>query len=164
MNCRTILKMFAAYQDGELDSSERSRVESHLESCLSCSKYYAETEGVWQALDGMQEIEPSPGFYRSIFKKIHAPPRKNHFQKYLSWIMDFFPAPAVAIPVLLICIVCGVAMGNIIGSGLGIEKNYTTHSQSLTNVNTVGVFSPIPPGTLGDGYLRLAGISEEHKK
>jgi anti-sigma factor RsiW len=155
--------MLAAYQDGERSAAERSRVETHLAGCDSCRKYYAEMEEAWQAMEGMPEIEPSPGFYQAVCKKINAPSR-NPVRKFHSWVMDFFPAPAVAIPVLLIGILCGVAMGNIIGSGLGTEKNHTAYSGSLMDTNTVGIFSPIPPGTLGDGYLRLAVIAEEYKK
>jgi predicted anti-sigma-YlaC factor YlaD len=164
MSCRQIHKMLAAYQDGELGEGERSLVATHLQGCISCSKHYAEMEEVWQSLEGIQEIETSPGFYRSICKKINAP-REHYFQRLFSWVMQLLPAPAITIPIMLIGLLSGAYLGNaIVKGGLWTENNPVIYSQVPLEMSSLNVFAITPPGTLGDGYLRMASFTEDREK
>lgn len=164
MSCRQIQKMLAAYQDGELGTAEHSLVSTHLQGCILCSKYYVELEDTWQSLNEIQEIEEPPGFYRSALKKINASPEpfcRRHFQ----WVIQLFPTPAITFALLLIGLLSGAFLGNVIvKGGLWTENNPVIYSQVPMEMNSLSVFAIAPPGTLGDGYLRMASLTEDREK
>jgi anti-sigma factor RsiW len=164
MNCRQIRKKLTAFQDRELNADERALVSMHLLSCPSCRSVYADMEEVWQSLKGIDEIEPSPGFYRHLYWKIHTP-ATDHQRQWFPWFLRLFPANVFTLALLLIGLVLGAFLGDaIVTEGPWSIKNQTRYSQTLRDFDSFKVFAPLPPGTLGDSYIRMASATEGYAK
>lgn len=166
MRCHRIQKKLAAYQDGEIAGKERERIAAHLEGCPACRSAYAELEQAWQSLEKIPEIQASAGFERRLFERINAvpEPRSRWRFPWVSWIDRLYPAPAMAAVLLLVGTVLGGYLGNALVSGLASAPAQVQASRAGTDIVSFGVFSAAPPGTLGDGYLRMAHFTEEYRK
>ena len=166
MRCYRIQKRLAVYQDGEVGGKERERIAAHLEGCLACRSAYAELEQAWQSLEKIPEIEASAGFERRLFERINAvpEPRSRWRFPWVSWIYRTYPAPAMAAVLLLVGTVLGGYLGNALVSGLSSAPAQVHASRAGTDIVSFRVFSAAPPGTLGDGYLRMAHFTEEYRK
>jgi anti-sigma factor RsiW len=166
MRCHRIQKRLAAYQDGEVGGKERERIAAHLEGCPACRSAYAELEQVWQRLEKIPEIQASAGFERRLSERINAvpEPRSQWRFPWVSWIERVYPAPAMAAVLLLVGTVLGGYLGNALVSGLSSAPAQVHASRAGTDIVSFRVFSAAPPGTLGDGYLRMAHFTEEYRK
>ena len=166
MRCHRIQKGLATYQDGEIGGKERERIAAHLEGCPACRSAYAELEQAWQALEKIPEIQASAGFERRLFERINAvpEPRSRWRFPWVSWIYRAYPAPAMAAVLLLVGTVLGGYLGNALVSGLSSAPVQVHASRAGTDIVSFRVFSAAPPGTLGDGYLRMAHFTEEVRK
>jgi anti-sigma factor RsiW len=156
MNCRRIQKRLAAYQDSEVKGKEREQIAAHLEGCPACRNAYAKLETTWQSLGEIPEIEASRGFEQRLFTKIRTAP-ESRWRFPWAW----FPAPATAFGLLLIGAALGGYLGNALVSGSRSVPDGTIISQNSADVHSFNVFSAVPRGTLGDGYLRMAGFTED---
>ena len=155
MKCRNIQKKLSAYQDKELEPLEQEEVRSHLLSCRACREQYAELERVWQTLEGVEEIQPDPWFYRQVVRKIKEP-REQALLPTLQHVFRLFRAP-VAVPTILII---GLLAGTYLGSILArcdlfpfFQGNAVSDSPGV--LTSMRVFNPAPPGTLAEGYYRM---------
>jgi anti-sigma factor RsiW len=166
MRCHRIQKRLAAYQDGEVGGKERERIAAHLEGCPACRSAYAELEQAWQRLEKIPEIQASAGFERRLFERINAvpEPRSRWRFPWVSWIDRAYPAPVTAAVLLLVGTVLGGYLGNALVSGLSSAPAQVQASRVGTDIVSFRVFSAAPPGTLGDGYLRMAHFTEEYRK
>ncbi len=166
MSCRRIRKRLVAYQDGEIGGKERDRISTHLEGCPACRSAYAELEQAWQRLEKIPEIQASAGFKRRLSERINAvpEPRSRWRFPWVSWIERAYPAPAMAAVLLLVGTVLGGYLGNALVSGLSSAPAQVQASRVGTDIVSFRVFSAAPPGTLGDGYLRMAHLTEEDRK
>ena len=166
MNCHRIQKRLAAYQDGEIGGKERERIVTHLEGCPACRSAYAELGQAWQSLEKIPEIQASAGFERRLFERINAVPELRSWWRFpwVSWIHQAYPAPAMAAVVLLVGAVLGGYLGNAVMSGFSAAPAQVQVSRTATDIVSFRAFAAAPPGTLGDGYLRMAHFTEEVRK
>jgi anti-sigma factor RsiW len=163
MNCHHIRKKLASYQDGELSAEEREQVSAHLDACPSCSHLYAEMEKAWKSLEIIQDIQPSPIFYRNLSGKIHAASGKRRW--HVSSLWQLFPTPAATFALLLIGLSLGVFLGNaVVTEGQRPAHHQTASAEAPARLDYFKAFAPVPPGSLGDRYLQLASAAGEHKK
>ena len=165
MKCPQVQKRLSAFQDGELTSQEKERVSRHLESCSACRERYAEMEKAWQALGDLKEIPPEPGFYGQLVKKINGS-YETRSPVGFQWLFQFFSSPWVASTPLIVGILIGTFLGNILVKSdlFPFQQNRVAHSQAANEVFSLRAFDPIPPGTLGDKYLRLASYGEDRRQ
>jgi anti-sigma factor RsiW len=166
MNCHHIQKRLSAYQDGEIAGKEREQIAAHLEGCPACRSAYAELGQAWQLLEKIPEIEVSPGFERRLSARINAIPEPRSWWRlsWASWVYQAYPAPVMALALMLVGLVLGGYLGNVLVSGSRSVTDRTVYSQNSTDVLSFKVFAAVPPGTLGDGYLRMASFTEEVRK
>jgi len=167
MNCRRIRKRLSAFQDGEIGREERERIAAHLEGCASCRSAYAELGEIWQSLERIPEIEVSAGFEGRLFDRIDAAgPELRVWWRFpwVDWVYRAYPAPAMAAVVLLVGMVLGGYLGNALVSGFSSAPAQVQVSSVSTDIVSFSVFAAAPPGTLGDGYLRMAHFTEEVRK
>ena len=166
MRCHRIQKRLAAYQDGEMGGEEREQIAAHLRGCPSCRIVHAELEQAWQRLEKIPEIQASQGFERRLFERIDAlpEPRSGWRLPWVSWVYRAYPAPAMAAVLLLVGTVLGGYLGNALVSGFSSAPAQVQASRTGTDIVSFRVFSAAPPGTLGDGYLRMAHFTEEYRK
>ena len=166
MNCRRIQKSLSAYQDGEIVGEERERISAHLEGCPAYRSAYAELEQVWQRLEKIPEIQASAEFEQCLFERIDAVPEPLSRWRFpwVSWVYRAHPAPAMAAVLLLVGMVLGGYLGNALVSGFSSAPAQVQASWADADIVSFRVFSAAPPGTLGDGYLRMAHFTEEYRK
>ena len=166
MRCHRIQKRLAVYQDGEVSGKERERISTHLEGCPACRSAYAELEQAWQSLEKIPGIQASAGFEGRLFERINAvpEPRSRWRFPWVSWIYRAYPAPAMSVVLLLVGTVLGGYLGSALVSGFSSAPAQVLASRAGTDIVSFRVFSVAPPGTLGDGYLRMAHFTEEVRK
>jgi anti-sigma factor RsiW len=169
MRCHRIKKRLAAYQDGEIVGKERERIAAHLEGCPACRGACTELEQAWQLLDKIPEIEASAGFEGRLFERIKAIPESRSRWRFArdSWIYRVhwaYPAPAMAAVLLLVGTLLGGYLGNALVSGFSSAPAQVQVSLAATDIVSFRAFDAAPPGTLGDGYLRMAHFTEEYRK
>ncbi|MCX5826290.1 MAG: zf-HC2 domain-containing protein [Deltaproteobacteria bacterium] len=166
MRCHRIQKRLAVYQDGEVSGKERERISTHLEGCPACRSAYAELEQAWQSLEKIPEIQASAGFERRLSERINAVPEPRSRWRFLwgSWVYRAYPAPAMAAVLLLVGTVLGGYLGNALVSGFLSAPAQEQASRTGADIVSFSVFSAVPPGTLGNGYLRMAHFTEEYRK
>ena len=136
---------------------ERERVSDHLEICSACRERYAEMEKVWQALGDFKEINPDPDFYGKLTKKINES-NETRLPFGFRWIPQFFSSPWAASTLLVAGILLGTFLGNILVKSelFPSQQNQAAHLQPAIEAFSLKAFDPIPPGTLGDKYMRMA--------
>ncbi|MHB8908607.1 MAG: anti-sigma factor family protein [Syntrophales bacterium] len=166
MRCHSIQEKLCAYQDGEVGRKEREHIAAHLEGCPVCRSAYAELEQVWQSLEKIPAIEVSAGFEGRLFDRINAIPKHHPWWRFhwAPWGDQWRLAPAMAVVLLLVGAVLGGYLGNAVMSGFSSAPAQVQASWMDTDLYSFRVFSATPPGTLGDGYLRMAHFAEEVKK
>jgi anti-sigma factor RsiW len=159
MKCHQVQNRLSAFQDGELKPQEQEGVNKHLESCSACRERYVELEKIWQALGGFKEILPEPGFYEKLVKKINES-NEARFPMEFQWLFQFFSSPWATSTLLIAGILIGSFLGNILvkSDSFPFQQNRGGHSQvaAAIEVFSLKAFDPIPPGTLGGRYLRMA--------
>ena len=162
MKCRGAQKKFSAYQDKELKSREREKVDRHLLSCQSCREQYAEFERFWQTLGEMEEIHPDPWFYRQLAGKIKEPRKQGLLS--LQHVFQLLRVPAIASIILIVGLLAGSYLGNILARWdlFPFQNNPLSNSEGL--FTSLKVFDPAPPGTLAEGYLRTVSYKENQSK
>ena len=161
MKCSQVQKRLSAFQDGELNPQGQERVSDHLESCSACRERYAEMEKVWQALGDFKEILPERGFYGQLVKKINES-NETRFPAGFQWLFQFFSSPWATSTLLIVGILIGTFLGNfLVGSDLfPFRPGMANKSPEAVEVASFRVFDPVPPGTLGEGYMRMVGNTE----
>jgi anti-sigma factor RsiW len=154
-DCRTIKRRLSAYQDGELGPTDRERVREHLEACLACRGRYEELERVWQILGEWSEVQPTPEFHPGLMRKIGGRPKAGPLQR-LRWALQPFPAALPAPAVLIVGILVGVYAGHLLvtGNANPVRSRPGSSLAAAATLASLRAFDPIPPGTVGEGYLR----------
>jgi anti-sigma factor RsiW len=164
MKCRQVQERLSAFQDGELNSRERERLSDHLEGCPACRECYEEMEKVWQALGDLKEILPEPGFYGQLVKKINES-REPRSLPGLQVVFKFFSS-LTGYSLLIAGVLIGTFIGNMLVKSdlFPFIQNPAVRSQAAIEVFSLRAFDPIPPGTLGDKYLRMANYGREERR
>ena len=160
-HCRNIQKKLSAYQDGELVTQDRARIAMHLRGCPVCSRQFAELEQAWQGLERLFEIRPAPDFYDKLERKIEQE-TKPILLRNLRNVFQFLPSFAATFALLLIGILVGTYAGNILaGNRLWpLPKHENVYAQEVT-LASFDAFEPVAPGTLAEGYMRVASYGRE---
>ena len=166
MRCHRIQKRLTAYQDGEVGGKERERIAVHMEGCPACRSAYAELEQAWQLIEKIPEIDVSPGFERRLSARINAipEPRSRWRFPWVSWVDQWHPVPAMAAVLLLVGMALGGYLGNVLVSGVRSLSVQTDNTRTAMDIHSFKAFAAAPPGSLGDGYLRMATFTEDSRK
>ena len=163
MKCSKIQKKLSAYQDKELDPRGQEEVRSHLASCLACREQFAELERIWKIVGQFEEIHPDPWFYRQIVRKIKEP-REQASLPTLQHVFWLFRTPVAVSIILIIGLLAGTYLGSILARyDLFPFQSYPV-SDSRGVLTSMRVFDPAPPGTLAEGYYRMASHKESDSR
>jgi anti-sigma factor RsiW len=98
MNCGQTEKKLIAYLDGKLGVAERRQMEAHLVTCAVCQERAAEFRSVWDVLDELPALTPSPIFDTRVRARVQQEPIRARFW---SWIVPS-PRMVFAVTALLI--------------------------------------------------------------
>ncbi|MEI7673762.1 MAG: hypothetical protein WCK00_16785, partial [Deltaproteobacteria bacterium] len=91
-------------------------------------------------------------------------PRSRWRFPWIHWVYRAYPAPAMAAVLFAVGAVLGGYLGNALISAFSSAPAQTQAYWADTDIVSFRVFSAAPPGTLGDGYLRMAHFTEEVRK
>jgi anti-sigma factor RsiW len=95
MNCKRIEAKWIAYFDGKANPSERREVEAHLASCSACRRRAEEYRAMWDVLDEVPQILPSPSFDAALRARVAAEPPRGRWL----WLL---PSPRLAFAVSML--------------------------------------------------------------
>ena len=165
MKCEDVQIKLSPYQDGELKLEEQEGIRTHLQSCQVCRGEYAQLQSAWEALGKLPEIRPSPLFYERLVKRMNATP-KGRFLSGCQWGFQLFSPSAIQYGLLIAGILVGSFLGNfLVGSDLfPFRMDQGAHPQQVVEIYALRAFDPVPPGTLGEQYLRMANYGEEARR
>lgn len=90
MNCGQTEKKLVGYLDGKLAVAERRQLEAHLAICTACQERAAGFRSVWDVLDELPALAPSPAFDNRVRSRVRQEPVRAGFW---SWIV---PSPRIA--------------------------------------------------------------------
>ena len=93
MNCENAEKKLVAYLDGKLGIAERRQFEAHLAICPVCRERAAGFRSVWNVLDELPALSPSPAFDNRVRARAQQEPVRAGLW---SWIV---PSPRLAFAV-----------------------------------------------------------------
>ena len=157
MKCRNVQKKFSPYQDRELEPREQEQVTSHLLSCRACREQFVELERIWEALGELPEVQVDPFFYQRLTRRMDELPK--HFLPVFEGFFQSLRVPVYAL-ILFIGILVGTYLGNFLTrDGLFRTDQASSHPEEMTDLISLRVFDPLPPGTLGDGYVRMVSYT-----
>jgi hypothetical protein len=108
-------------------------------------------------------MHPDPWFHRQVIKKI----KESHEQALLQTLQYVFRlsgAPVAVSIILIIGLLAGTYLGSILAGGdlFPFQSNPASHSQGV--LTSMRVFDPAPPGTLAEGYFRMASYKESDSR
>jgi anti-sigma factor RsiW len=163
MNCRTIRKRLSAYQDKELGVNEQDRIRSHLQGCPECSKQFADFQYIQEVLDELPDIQPAPGFYLEVLKKISGSNDRRLFPKRRQ-AFQFLPSPLAMAAYLVIGLLAGTYLGNFMGQGaFNLQQSAVISATRQPILASLRSFDAVAPGTLASGYVRMVEAVTEEK-
>ena len=87
--CTGMENKLIEYLDGRAKPAERRAVEEHLAACAECRVRAEEFRTLWDALDDLPVLSPSPSFDASLRARIAAEPAPRR-------IWDWLPSPRLA--------------------------------------------------------------------
>ena len=165
MKCKDIQKRLSAYQDGELKPKEQERVAKHLRGCRECQTELTKLGEVWQVLERLPEIQPEPDFYGQVIKKINVPYERLPLTGF-QWVFQLFSASLAGCTLLIAGVLIGSFLGNFLaGSDIfPFQPTLPDKAPEAVEIVSFRVFDPVPPGTLGDGYIRMVSNTEMQKR
>ncbi len=70
MSCDELKELILEHTVGRLDQSEKTRVESHLNECKECSRFFMQSNQVWELLDQWDVVEPKKNIATEFWKRI----------------------------------------------------------------------------------------------
>jgi hypothetical protein len=88
MNCAQIEEILASYLEDEVSPEAKETIESHLNSCVSCSSLLSFMKEIRESLADFTEIEPS----QNLLAKLYAIPEKK---KKFRFNLDFLLKPSL---------------------------------------------------------------------
>jgi anti-sigma factor RsiW len=90
--CAAMEGKLVEYLDGRAKPAERRAVEEHLAGCPACRNRAEDFRALWDALDDLPAISPSPAFDASLRARIAAEPVR-------SGLWGWLPSPRLAFAV-----------------------------------------------------------------
>ena len=91
-SCAGMENKLVAYLDGRAKPAERRAVEAHLAMCAECRVRAEEFRALWNAMEDLPVLSPSPAFDASLRARIAAEPVRRGFWEWL-------PSPRLAFAV-----------------------------------------------------------------
>jgi anti-sigma factor RsiW len=161
--CKSIKKKLSTYQDGELSAAQKNDIEAHLRRCNGCRRYLEDLAHVYQLFEVLPQIKPASVFSGQIVDRA-ARAEEPFWVRMLGGAFRLFPAPAAMAMLAIVGLLAGAALGNLLSedsldSSRSFSVNYSRQSTTLVSLS---VFDAVPPGSLADGYFKMASHNPEH--
>jgi anti-sigma factor RsiW len=161
-SCRRIRKKISAFQDGEVASTLKHAIESHLDACEDCRSQYEAFLRTEQMLRRLPDIEPDARSSQRIVNGIEqrrAPLWIRIPVNALRLLPTFAPMAGMAAAGMVL----GMILSNLwMGRQLHPVRSLSVFSseQAITLAST-RTFDAVPPGSFAETYLNLTPYSQE---
>ena len=143
-------ELISAYLDEEVGPGEKTRFETHLQGCSSCTHTLAELRSLRAAFSNA-ERHPAPyGFATRVIARTAGLEKKK-----ATWFAPYFVGFAEA-AVLLIVITVGILAGRVMTNG-----SPATTATNMASSLSLELFDAAPPGSLGGAYLAMTEVRNE---
>jgi len=167
MNCRKVLSLLDAYQDGELSGKRRPELEAHLAVCRECREVH---EGLGQVCDLLDSLEVPPlphGFAARVMsearnRRLPAIQQPRPFAPLEWWPLRWFEELSATMR-LAACSALFLAclLGMYMSKEFSLRESRQTVVTTAEELEGFEWFNPTPPASLGAAYLNLALTSPE---
>lgn len=120
MEKKHVTKNFIDWADGKLDARQREQVETHLQSCLGCRRYYEKMSAVFSEkadLSALPQLDADP-FLPTRIKALADKKDREDSDKWYNW--QGIGAIRLAFSTLMI--VFAVSLGIYLGKGLATSQ------------------------------------------
>lgn len=81
IDCESVREELSAYIDNELPSSQRQKIEQHLQLCKRCYDEYFELQATSAIMRSLKEIEPPPGLKEKVKERLFKEEKQGIWQK-----------------------------------------------------------------------------------
>ncbi len=110
MRCQKVKRKLSAFLDGELSEKKASRIAEHLSGCQNCQQEVAFLSSLWERLEEMREVDPSPYFWTRLNARITQAEERSFSLDRVRGILDRLLVPATAIAALVVGLWIGGAL------------------------------------------------------
>jgi hypothetical protein len=133
MRCKKAKKLISDYIDGELDSSQRSSLEDHLEECEECRKFMEDTQRIAHTAQELEAGSPSPYVWTRIKHGLKAQSPSYEAPRKRVW--RWSPQLKYAVGVLSLLVVVGAVVIGItyFGNQRGVSL-FGTQNEVIANL------------------------------
>jgi predicted anti-sigma-YlaC factor YlaD len=83
MGCEKIKELILEYPNGDLNQTEKMRVEAHLKECADCTLFLNGSHYVWNLMDGWEDVEVGENYVTKFWDRV------SHEKTKKDWIMEF---------------------------------------------------------------------------
>lgn len=88
MKCKDVLGLLSGYIEGDIEPSQKKRIEAHIARCDSCARELASLKKMISVLNSAEEVEPPADFLNSIHERLE---RKSWWQRIAGYLPDISP-------------------------------------------------------------------------
>lgn len=99
MRCKKVERWIFGSFDQDLEEKKKSRLDNHLEKCLSCRQKLKDYQLIKKALQREEELEPSPYFWERLKPKLK---EKEKLEPWFVWKKWSLRAIPVSLALLLV--------------------------------------------------------------
>lgn len=78
--------------EGALGAGPRRKAHAHLQGCSACQTLYREWEEIFQSLEALPQLEPSPGFQSRVMAAFHASQAPARTDTGIDRVMEWLSA------------------------------------------------------------------------
>lgn len=102
------LEVLVDYCAGRLDAGAAAELRIHIVACADCSRFVAEQEAAWNALDAFETPPVSAGFDSRLWERIE---REKHGRAWWQgWWQAAFGRPALAFALALVFVIGAISL------------------------------------------------------
>ena len=113
MRCQKVKRKLSAFLDGELSERKASRIAEHLSGCQHCQQEAAFLSSVWERLEEMREVDPSPYFWTRLNARIAQVEDRRFSLDKVRGILNRLLVPATAVAALVVGLWIGGALYDV---------------------------------------------------
>jgi predicted anti-sigma-YlaC factor YlaD len=156
MNCKNIKKNLVSFLENELTEEQRVEIENHIKICPDCSRLLEEFSQLWGVVQRREKIQPSPYFWTRMMQRIgeYEEGRKAAFGRLGGLVR--WTRLAIAIAVLVICVLAGYSLGNFprsVNSQTAYQVDERTIAlEQLFDSHYLNHLSDLPTGSIEATY------------
>ena len=155
MDCKLIRDNLADIVERKLPPETEKRLDAHLESCASCAALVDSFARMWQVWEQPERIEPSPGFWVQLQRRIQE--REGTKVRVLPLIVDWagWIRPVAAVAILVLGVLVGNYLGDLLvwtGRSASEQQQASPQAKQLFDYY-LGGLDDFPSGSVGEFYV-----------